>query len=253
MNGIDIIRHGIDMLLRNLSQALRISAGPFVLLFLATLVLAAVGFGPADVNPETGEITGSIGGATLGGLVGLLLGLLVFSWVAVAWHRYVLLEETPPGLLPAFRSELVWPYLGRSVLIALILIVAAIPLGLVMGLVFAAGQSIIATVIVGLVLWIVLGWLGMRLSLVLPARAVDKPITFGESWAATAPASGPIALVVVVLGVLNVVLGLLFAQIGANILGTLLGLLLQWFTALLGLSVLTTLYGSLVERRPLAA
>lgn len=252
MNGMDIIRHGIDMLLRNLSQALRISAGPFVLLFLATLVLAAIGLGAADVNPETGEITGSIGGGALGGLIGLLLGLLVFSWVAVAWHRYVLLEERPAGLLPAFRSELVWPYLGRSVLIAVILIVAAIPLGLLLGLVFAAGQSVAATVIVGLVMWIVLGWLGMRLSLVLPARAVDKPITFGESWAATAPASGAIALVVVVLGVLNVLLSLLFAQVGANVVGTLLGLILQWFTTMIGLSVLTTLYGSLVERRQLA-
>ena len=48
----------------------------------------------------------------------------------IEFPSHVILEELPAGLLPAFRSELVWPYLGRSVLIALILIPATSAIGM---------------------------------------------------------------------------------------------------------------------------
>lgn len=254
MNGMDIVRHGVDMLLRNLGMALRISVGPFVILALATLALGAVGLGVGHSmmgGASDAAMGAAMAGGLLGGLLWLLLYLVTFAWVAVAWHRYVLLEEAPAGLLPAFRSELVWPYLGRSILLALVMIAVAIPVSLVLGLV-AASQSMVATVLAGILMWLALGWIGMRLSLVLPARAVDKPIGMGDSWAATAPAAGAIALLVFLLAVINVVLGLIFGQ-APGILGGLLSIVLQWFTTMLGLSILTTLYGALVERRQLAA
>ena len=38
-----------------------------------------------------------------------------------------------------------------------------------------------------------------------------------------------------------------------NVVSALLSMVVQWFITILGLSVLTTLYGHLVERRPLVA
>jgi DMSO reductase anchor subunit len=105
--------------------------------------------------------------------------------------------------------------------------------------------------VVGLLTWFALGWVAMRLSLVLPARAVDRPLSFGDSWAATDPASGAIAMVVLALATLNVVLSLALGQLGFSLATALLSIVVQWFTAMLGLSVLTTLYGALVQRRPL--
>jgi hypothetical protein len=255
MDGVAILRHGLSMLLRNLGPALRVSVGPFLIAIVAVvaLLLLASGLGVVGLDPATGTVTAAPTVLVLLALVAVLVVLVVFSWVAVAWHRYILKEE-PPGLLPPFRADLVWPYLGRSVLLALILIVAAIPLSLVLGLVAGSLGSVAAAVVMGLALSLVLGWIGTRLSLVLPARAVDRPMTFGESWAATAPASGAILAVVLILALLNMVLGTLFTAIlGENLLSAILDLIVQWFTTMLGLSVLTTLYGHLVERRPLTA
>lgn len=258
MNGLDIVKHGMDMLLRNIGPALRISVGPFLIGVVVTALLGALGlgaaFGPAADFAEPGALGAGWGfGLFLGGLATAVLWLFLFAWVAVAWHRYVLKEEAP-GLLPPLRSDLVWPYLGRSILIALILIGVAIPLSLVVGLIAGGSQSLVLAGMLGLAMALALGWVGTRLSLVLPARAVESPMTFGESWSATAPASGAILLVVLVLALINVVLGGLFSlALGDNVLSSLLSLVVQWFTTMLGLSVLTTLYGTLVERRALAA
>ncbi len=252
MNGLDIVRHGADMLLRNLGPALRVSVGPFLIAVVASLLLTALGLGSFGVDQTTGAVQGGLGFA-LGMLVTILVVLFVFSWIAVAWHRYILKEEGP-GLLPPLRADLVWPYLGRSVLIALLLIVVAIPLMLVLGPLVAGTQSLAVVGIVWLIMALVLGWIGTRLSLVLPACALERPMTFRESWAATAPASGAIFLVVLILALINVVLSALFALVlGENIVSALLSLAVQWFVTMLGLSVLTTLYGHLVERRALAA
>jgi len=256
MNGLDIVRHGVDMLLRNLGPALRVSVGPFLLATLVVIVLGALGFGALALDPSAASLEGGAGlalGGLLSSLVLLVVILFAVSWIAVAWHRYILKEEAP-GLLPPLRADLVWPYLGRSILIALILIVVAIPLGLVFGLVVGASGSVAAASLVGLLMALVLGWVGTRLSLVLPARAVERSMTFGESWAITAPASGAIFLVVLILALISIVLSSLLTLIlGDNIFSGLLSLALQWFTTMLGLSVLTTLYGHLVEHRPLAA
>lgn len=263
MNGMGVVQHGVSMLLRNLGPALRVSLGPVLIAVAAVAVLALLGLGSfnallgmgggAEMTEEeaVAAMTQFGWGAVFGSLIAAVVWLFALSWVAVAWHRHVLLEEQS-GLLPPLHQNLVWPYLGRTILLALITMVLAIPVGFVLGFVLLGSQSLVMLFIGGVLTWLALGWVAMRLSLVLPSRAVDKPLTFGESWAATAPASGGILMIVLVLGVLNVLLGWLIpAVFGSNILAALLGLAVQWFTAMLGLSVLTTLYGHLVERRPL--
>ena len=254
MNGLDIVKHGVDMLLRNLGPALRVSVGPFLIAVVLTTVMGALGLGTLALDPSAESLDGAAGlalGGILSAVVLLVAILFIVSWVAVAWHRYVLKEEMP-GLLPPLRTDLVWPYLGRSILIALILILAAIPLGIVFGLVAGGTQSVTVASVLGLLMALALGWIGTRLSLVLPARAVERPMTFGESWAATAPATSAIFVVVLILALINFVLGSLFTLIlGDNFVSGLLSLVVQWFITMLGLSVLTTLYGHLVERRPL--
>lgn len=140
------------------------------------------------------------------------------------------------------------------ILVALLMLPLTILVGLVLSILLTVSQSFITLFIVGVLTWLALGWVAKRLSLVLPARAVAKPMTFGESWSATDPASSGIIKIVLVLGVINVVLGwLISAVFGTNPVSALLSLTVQWFTAMLSLSVLSTLSGTLVERRPLVA
>jgi hypothetical protein len=259
---MEVVQHGVSMLLRNLGPALRVSLGPVLIALAITAILAALGLGSFGALMATGgemteeEALAAVSqfgwGTVFGSIIAAVVWLFALSWVAVAWHRHVLLEEKT-GLLPPLRQDLVWPYLGRTILLSLILVLLSIPVAFGLGLLLAISDSFVMLFIVGVLTWLALGWVAMRLSLALPARAVDRPMGFGESWNATAPASGGILVIVLVLGVINVILGWLIPAIfGVGVVAAILSLVVQWFTAMLGLSVLTTLYGHLVERRTLA-
>ncbi len=114
-----------------------------------------------------------------------------------------------------------------------------------------AGTGVIATII-AVVIGTLFSWLSIRLGLVLPAVAVGKQMTFRESWTATAALSFAILTAILILVVLNVVvsgvLGLLFR--GSVVFG-ILDLVVGWVSVMVGLSILTTIYGHAVEGRPI--
>lgn len=79
-----------------------------------------------------------------------------------------------------------------------------------------APQSLQVTPLVGLLSWLLLGWATLRLSLVLAAIALDRPLGLREAWAASRPASGTIAMVALVLAVTGVVLEIVLQQLEAR-------------------------------------
>ena len=62
---------------------------------------------------------------------------MLFAWATVAWHRYVLAEEFG-GVAPQFSVGRVLGYVGRTILIFLLLMLAAIPIMFVVGGAMAA-------------------------------------------------------------------------------------------------------------------
>src|SRR5690606_21125980 len=116
---------------RNLTDALKVSVGPYLLgLVVAALAMMALGGSPARwlsgaADPAAGDPMAAAG-QSVALLVAMLVMLFISSWVAVAWHRFVLLEEYP-GLLPALSGRPVWPYIVKAIKLALLLIVIAIP------------------------------------------------------------------------------------------------------------------------------
>ncbi len=272
--GWQILRHSVALVLRSPGAALRVSAGPMLLALLAEALLTALGFGGLITETADGstEVSRTPGRAVVGGLLSSLVFLAAFSWAAVAWHRYVLREEVP-GLLPPLRQDLMWPYAGRSLVIAVVVALIGLPLGFALALVLvpimvgilaggtSAGPSDYGTWQVGMTLvgslavlplLACLGWIGTRLSLTLPARAMERPISFGESWAGTSPASGAIFVASLIIASINLALSLLFEFVlGTGLATDGLDLVVRWATTMLGISILTTLHGHLVEHRPL--
>lgn len=246
-----IVRHAFVMVFGNLSNALRISLGPMLIgvgaAIVATLLFSALGGGMMAV------------GQTLTILVILPLLLFVFSWVAVAWHRFVLLEEYP-GALPQISGRPIWPYVGKTLLLTMILIGIAIPLFFILALVFgvnpmemAAGGGAGGGVLAEIAVELLVSYLAMRLSLVLPAVSVGQPMGFIESWRVTRPVSGAIVGVVLLLTGFNLIATLASAPLlGAlPVIGALVFMATTWITMMVGVSILTTLYGYLVEGRDL--
>ena len=259
-----IIRHALRMIFGNLGQALRCSIGPYVILILGYILAFTIFggsmrmMGPGQMG--TPEMMGD-GGAGLVLLVFLLIPftLFVISWVAVSWHRFILLEEYS-GILPAVSDRPIWPYAGRSLLYGLLVGLAAIPVFIVASLIAApmagpgmgGGVSPLALIIFVLVTAI-LTYLWFRIAIALPAVAVGKPITMGQAWEASKGMSGTIFGVAFLLMAINGIATILTTQI-AMILGPLaflIDLAVQWTILMLGVSILTTFYGHLIEKRPL--
>jgi hypothetical protein len=86
----------------------------------------------------------------------------------------------------------------------------------------------------------------------MPGAALDGGAGIGDAWAATKgewPAMLSLALGFLLVSIL---LGLLAAVLAiVPVVGIVAQLAVNWFIGMLGLSILTTLYGHYIEKRPL--
>lgn len=249
MRGLRILVHAARQVAGNLGMALRVSALPLALLVGLIVLLGGV---LAGTIAEVSEAPSgpSFAGTFFGVLAVILIAWALLAWIAVRWHRYVLLEEGS-GWIPPWSVGLVGRYMLRTLLIGLIVAAGAMVATLILLLI--AGTVDAWRFLAPLAVQLVAAWVGLRLSISLPAVALGERMTLGEAWARTRSAAGAVA----------VLTGLLFAlSLGMNalvslatltgqsaVLATILSLPLDWALALLSVAVLTTLYGHLVEGR----
>jgi len=247
--GWDIVRHSFAMLFRNLPNALRISLGPLAIALLgAALVISSLGVSAAQIafDMARGTLSPQV---ALAVILLTALFVVVSAWIAVSWHRFILLEEYP-GLLPALAGRPIGAYLGRTVILALVMIVAMLPALVILGLLTALfGPGLLSILGIGLALYFSFVWL--RVGLVLPATAVGKPLGVGESWRVTAPHANAILGAGALMIVLNSGIGLVSALLPLS-LSLVLDVIVSWITLMIGTSLLTTLYGVIVEERRLS-
>lgn len=259
MDAFAIIGHSLKQVFGNLSAALRISLILSLVPLAASFALGIDGF---FRNPEEFQFMLQMGNVPIVSfIVFLLISLVTAIWIAVAWHRYVLLGEAPGAVVPAPNGERMLSYLGSTVILVIIGIVLGFVIGLVGGFILSALFSsvrtmtgvyiamVVAFVVIALPILVIM----TRLSLVLPAAAVGKPLGLGGSWDATRGTTGTIVVVVIVLALASLALQYIGAKIlPAGSIGLMIWtFVLQWLSVIVGLSVATTLYGHYVERRPL--
>jgi hypothetical protein len=113
------------------------------------------------------------------GYIAGLLPLIAGVSIAVAWHRRIILGEQPGLSGSNILAGELWRYIGVGILIML---VTTLPLVFILVLaVVLASQSIAA--LVGLLLCLAAIAVVLRLSLILPARAIgDVGLTIREAW-----------------------------------------------------------------------
>ncbi|WP_420585550.1 hypothetical protein [Ruegeria sp.] len=255
MLGLEIFVHSVKMVLRNLKQAIQVSLVPALIggvLITGLFFLFDIPLDALD-NAEAGLPEDVSAGAALGFLLGLLAVLFgTVFWIVVSWHRFVLLEEYPTGFVPPFRFDRILAYFGRVLLLGLLCGIAFVPCTFVVGAVSVA--SVPVSVALMVVLFILIIVLFYRLSPILPAAAIGKPLSFSEAWSATSGASGAILLLIIVTSLFQ----LLMQFVGGLLLFIpVIGPLVLIFVAMLVLplinvSILTTMYGVFVEKRELS-
>jgi hypothetical protein len=254
MNGLHIFIHSVRQVFGNLKDALRVSAVLW-LLYIVDYVWAFSDMFDVAMMLETGQMTEVPEGLITRFLVGSVIAFLIAFWIAVSWHRFVLLDEKPKRLVPALHLNLVLSYLKRSLGLAVIgilgAVVAMIVIGLSIGMLFAPVMYITP-----FVLLIALSYLFYRVSPILPAAALGEPFTLSDAMGVTKPYAAAIfqaSLLVFVFGYLvNAVSApvlSVFAD-GSLVQVTLSGAV-SWITFMVSISVLTTIYGVAVEERSL--
>ncbi len=249
MLGWKLFVRALRLLIDNIDTALRLSLLPYLAVAAGTLWLGLSfpeWIGTSAFDPENPPPSGFI----VGQILVLVLNTVVTLWIAVGWHRFVLLAEEARGWLPPVRGTEMLGYFGRSILIALLVVLVGLAVFVMLATLVlpilpgAAGGVLLVSGFVGMILF-------YRIAIVLPAGAIGRTMPFGEALRHTSGHTGTvIALAVLTVGfsqLLNI--PTLLDGTGGTV--TLIyQIVIGWIGLLLGVGVLTALYGHLVEGRP---
>ncbi|MFN3953892.1 MAG: hypothetical protein ACK4LQ_05510 [Pararhodobacter sp.] len=258
MKGISILTHAIGMVVNNLDTALRISAVLMAVQFVLAIVLG-VQFVYLGDDMSHQMMSGGYpwGGAFVIWLVQALSAL----WIAVAWHRFILTEERPAGFMPVFNGGALGAYFIAGVIFFLVILVVAIPVGIVAGLLsapFMMGGTpgmVLGGLILFFLVWIPVAYVSYRISPILPSAALQNRIALREAWYATGTSGASFVVLavasMVLLWAVNLPAGWLAAL--SPFLGFVWAFVVQWASLLVGVSILTTIYGHYVEKRVIDA
>ncbi len=257
MNGMTIFSHSLRQVNGNFGMAVRASGGVWLLLFGAGVVFATAAM-----------LGGSQFLAALFMIAFLVMAVWGISLIAVVWHRYILLEERPGGFIPVREGLNIWPYfwagagitLIGSLVVMLLYFLATLfvePSWIQRAFLAQPPSMLPAHIILRWAMGLLVTVIYLRLALALPAIALDKRLGFAASWQSTKPYFGAIVTVSLILSLFNAVVMLAYGGVsaivagsdGARLLVSLLGTAFQWFYFMLNISVLSTLYGLIIEKR----
>jgi hypothetical protein len=246
MLGWKIFAHAISMVWRNLYQALQIGLVPIVVLtFAAVLLIPMTGMEWGTVLQDE-EISDAIasGQLNLFALFALIaVYLVIITWIFVAWHRYILLEEHPAGWIPTLHMDRIVAYMLAA--LRFFAIILAISMVIVV-LSFATG-GIAFILFLGLVVIV------YRFVPILPAAAVGQPLSLSESWGATRGSTGAIIVMLILFTIFQIILTAAIGMVTQIVpfIGVASQMTISLFLSLVNVSVMTTFYGHYVEKREL--
>jgi len=242
-----LVTDAFHLVFWNLEAVFKTTGAWFAILFVTSIgIQAVVGQALPGAVPTGGQLFGS--------LLSLVIALISSASIAVAWHRYGLLGDQP-GLIHLTFGKIEGVFLAKSIMLGVL--VALVTMAIVL-----IGSVIGVPAITGAVVVIAMFFIiptFMRLSLILPATAVERPLSLGEAYRiseglgwrmffASAVLSLPFAVVTILLQLLITQaaggLPLILIQLKALI----LNVLLQIIVTVLGLSVLTSGYRMAMDR-----
>ena len=241
MKAWQIFTHSLRQVFGNFGVAVRVSLIPFLALVAVTLVFGAAIFGAIMM----GNSSTSPAGIILAAIVYFVIYIAVFCAIAVNWHRFVLLNE-PVNWVPTIRLDRMMAYFGTSLLIS-------VGFGIVAGLIFGVlsvlgGLGIVLAVLIVFFLFSQF-W---RLSAALPGAALGQGGGISSIFAATRGETVTLLVLTLIYLGASLVVGILVGILSMiPVLGMLINLAFQWLAMMVGLSVLTTIYGHYVEKRAL--
>ncbi|MCX7566344.1 hypothetical protein OS189_08305 [Sulfitobacter sp. F26169L] len=251
-SAVDLLRHALNLVIRRPLTTVSVVAPALVLMCGVGLITAVMAPELLTLDP-TGPELQNVKSVKLA-LILLTTFILSYALMAILWHRHTLSETGNPSPMSA---SLVFGYLWRVMALAFIQLVAG--LVLVVPLI-AAGHNngasgetpaLISMLLTTFVTQLLMLWLSLRLSLILPAAALGRPIKIKQSWRYTRPISRTLWGVAAGLAFINTTLTALVTSFELTQPAYVLALELPIYIieGLLIFSVLTTLYAQQIQRK----
>ncbi|CAN1560806.1 hypothetical protein MCELHM10_02636 [Paracoccaceae bacterium] len=257
MKGVAIFLHSLRQVTGNLPSAIKVSALPYAVQFLVTFFLTRPDKIAAMANDPAAMMAG--GPSLIAQLLSFLVIFATSVWMAVAWHRFVLRNESPSSFVPPIDPDRMLGYFLRSLGVGVICFLLLIVFGFVAGLVggavaYATGSTFILLLVVAILVYFPVFVIAYRLMTALPAPAVaDEAGPFMAGWDATKGQNETFIGLGVISALVIFANGfIVFNLVGAStVLFLAWTLAFNWFATMVGLSILTTLYGHYIEKRAL--
>lgn len=203
MTALSLLRHAFGLLAQHPWKTLKV-IGPALALMIGFSAFAL--FTAPDL---TTGITRD--GAALGMPINwlFLIGLtLSYSLMAILWHRHTLID---PRTGSPMSVSLILSYLLRVAQLTVIQLVVSV--ALITPLLIAAnaagtagGPAFHSVMLTTFATQLLLVWLSLRLSLILPAAAIGQPIKLARSWEYTRQLNHPLWGIAAMLAVFNTAL-----------------------------------------------
>lgn len=252
MTALQIAKKSLHLITSNWMDMFRICAALYLLTYVVTALATYATTGVwtlAKPNPIS-DTSSSVDLIII--IASLAVSTVAGLWVAVAWHRYILLAETPQGWIPLWNKSACIAYFVQGLKLVLLFFFLLI---LLFMLLYVAGSLIRVPInpfgkyLFALVFETLIISVFLRVCLVFPAVAIGRHLTLKDSWIATGPHSSSIFLLSGSIGFLALNLQKISEALGTNMFTSSIGFLLNILIVLWTLSIMTTLYGSIIEDR----
>lgn len=188
MTAVSLLQQAVRLLTRSPLKTLTVVAP-------ALALMGGVGVFAAVAAPDllaAGPSKAHIADLRSGMMTMIVLATFVLSYamMAILWHRHTLSDNrhTQPLSAPLFLGYL-WRVLALTMIQLVVSLALVIPLVLFSrGADGGGGTPALTSVLLStFITQLVLLWLSLRLSLILPAAALGKPIRMALSWRYTQP------------------------------------------------------------------
>jgi len=260
MTATEILREALFSTLRNWRQAIQIFLIPLGIVI--TLFVGILFFGTQTVTIDGQTV--DVPSPFL--FVFFPVFLFLIFWPVVAWHRLLVLDDQPKGLLPPTRPYSVLRYVLNLLGLGLLLALIMMPMMAIVGPVMIRGINPEAMVVGEMppLRFFILPtlaslpalYLGIRWCLILPGAAVNNRVGLSGSWNSTSGKSSVLVVIVIFGVVISVISQVLLSAITPIILGAdqttlmafqLIQLAVQTVSSLFVLSMMSTMFLAFVQ------
>lgn len=246
-----LLYDAVTLVFWNLETAFKVAGAWFALQIVLIFVIQVM-------IGDAANASGATAARVLSSLIILVVTLVASASIAVAWHRFALFGERPRAIhLQLGPTE--GRFVIKSVLLALFLMPIAFGVVFIAAFVGILAGSNTVTVVLSVIGFGALLPHFFRLNLVLPATALERPISFRQAYALGEGLGWPMMLATLALSlpfaVLSFGLQILVDQVTGGLplvliqfKALVLNILIQIIVTVLGLSVLTAAYRFAIER-----